>query len=73
MYPNLRAEIARLGLTLNDVARIIGKTVSTTSLKMNGKQEFKLSECKALSKALGVSIDALFAYGEKSISGRKGN
>lgn len=68
MYPNLRAEIARLGLNLNDVARIIGKNVSTASLKVNGKCDWRLSECKALSKALGKPIDVLFAtYGQERI------
>lgn len=60
MYPNLRAEIARRGLTLAQVAEIIGKTISTTSLKMSGKSDFTLPECKALSVYLGTPIDRLF-------------
>ena len=70
MYPNLRAEIARMGLSITDVARIIGKSVGCTSMKLNGKQDFRLAECKALSKALGLPIDTLFAYGHEPSGGR---
>ena len=60
MYPNLKAEIARKGLSLAEVARIIGRTNATTSGKLNGKQDFTLKECKVLSVYFGVPIDRLF-------------
>lgn len=61
-YPNLKAEIARSGLTYNDIlAR--GKedgrlncTISTLSLKINGKAEFTLSESVALKEIIGTDL-----------------
>lgn len=70
MYPNLRAELARKGLSLEDVARIIGKSVNAASMKLNGRRDFRLGECKALAETLGLPIDVLFAYGAEPAGGR---
>lgn len=62
MYPNLRAEIARLGLTMADVAQAIGVSTTHFSLKMTGKFGFTLAEAFAIKKFLKtkLSIDELF-------------
>lgn len=46
MYKNAKAEMVRQGLRLEDVASIMGKTISTISLKLNGKYPFTLNEAK---------------------------
>lgn len=63
MYPNLRAEMARKNFTAEEMARRIGRTSGTFSLKFNGKAEFSLSEAFSIKKALqtDLSIDELFA------------
>lgn len=62
MYPNLRAEISRRGLTLGSVANAIGVSTTHFSLKMCGKYEFTLAEALAIKKYLKArqSIDVLF-------------
>jgi transcriptional regulator with XRE-family HTH domain len=62
MFPNLRAEIARKGLTMAEVADAIGLSVTHFSLKMNGKYGFTLAEAFAIKKFLKtkLSIDVLF-------------
>lgn len=62
MYPNLRAEIVRRGLFMADVAKELGCTESTFSLKMTGKLGFTLKEAFAIKKMLNtdLSIDVLF-------------
>jgi len=62
MYPNLNAEIARKGLTRNQLASTLGMTPTTLGLKLNGKAELSLPECLKIKKALGVNmaIDELF-------------
>ena len=68
MYPNLRAEIVRQGLTMEKVVEGIKAqsdvTISVThfSLKMNGKYPFTLTEAFAIKKFLKteMSIDELF-------------
>ena len=68
MYPNLRAEITRLNLTMAEVVEGIfhesGVQISVThfSLKMNGKYPFTLDEAFAIKKFLKtkLSLDVLF-------------
>lgn len=62
MFPNLRAEIARLGLTYAEVAKGIGRSESQFSLKMSGKTGWTLADAVAVKKFLKtkLSIDVLF-------------
>lgn len=61
-YPNLKAEIARSGLTYNDILERGKKdgrldcTISTLSLKINGKAEFTLKESLALKDIIGTDL-----------------
>ena len=67
-YPNLKAEIARSGLTYNEILERGKKdgrldcTISTLSLKINGKAEFTLSESMALKDIIDtdLSLSELF-------------
>lgn len=45
MFPNLKAEMARNKITQSELAEILGITVGTMSLKLNGKSDFDLEEC----------------------------
>lgn len=56
MFPNLRAEIARKGLTLTAFAELIGMSLSVLSEKMHGRKEFTYSETIRIKHALGVDI-----------------
>lgn len=68
MYPNLKAEIARSGLTYKEIIERGKKdgrldcTVSTLSLKINGKAEFTFNESMALRDIIGtdLSLDELY-------------
>lgn len=63
MYPNLKAEFARLGLTLGEVAPVLNMSVPTLSLKMNGKYAFTLNEAKSLKKDVlktDIPLEVLF-------------
>lgn len=60
MYKNLEAELTRNGYTQKDLSELLKLNISTISDKMNGKREFKLKECKAISVWLKSSIDYLF-------------
>lgn len=73
-YPNLKAEIARSGLTYNDILKRgkedgrLNCTISTLSLKINGKAEFTLSESVALKEIIGtdLSLNELFKSGSEA-------
>lgn len=62
MYPNLKAEMARQGVTYMQLAAVIDVTLATMSRKANGLSEFTLAECRAIRDYLGLnmSIDVLF-------------
>lgn len=60
MYKNLEAELTRNEYTQADLSKLLDISTSTVSDKMNGKRDFKLKECKAISIWLNSSIDYLF-------------
>lgn len=63
MYPNLEAELKRRNLKRSDLAKCIGCTPSTVSLKMLNKGDFTFSEIMKIKKWLGVNmpLEELFA------------
>ena len=62
MYPNLRAEVARKGMTMKELAKKIGIGESTMMQKLSGKYAFTLDEAFKIREVLEVdlSIDVLF-------------
>lgn len=61
MYPNLNAEFARKGLTLEKAVEELDKrgitmSVTTLSQKKNGKYPITLDEAKALKDITGADI-----------------
>lgn len=63
MYRNLAAEMARKGATRRDVAKVLGCSPGTVSLKLRGKAILTLPEAQAIKEFLGVDvpIEELFA------------
>lgn len=70
MYRNLKAEIARAGMTKEDIAESIGKSVATVFRILSGKQQFRLGEMVAIQSELEerngttYTLDYLFEDGE---------
>ena len=60
MYDNLRAEVARAGMTKADVADVIGKSAPTLWRLLSGKQPFRLSQMMALQSELEERNDATY-------------
>lgn len=56
MYPNLNAEMARLGITRKELAQKINMAEATLSFKMNGKTKFTFDEILKIKEMLGVDI-----------------
>lgn len=69
MYRNLDAEMARVKITQAHLARELGITPTTLSLKLNGKSNLSLKECVRIKRILrtDLSIDYLFAEDEKGV------
>ena len=66
MYENLRAEIARKGMTIVELSNATGIRYQTLSEKLRGNSQFTVKEAKAIKSALAVDmpIDELFAAAE---------
>ncbi len=47
-YQNLKAELKRAGATYGDVGKLLGLTVNSVNLKINGRVPFTVSEIKAI-------------------------
>ncbi len=68
MYCNLEAELARRHITKTELAKQLGITLGTLSLKLNGKAKLFLPEAKKIKLILNtsMSIEELFDYSENS-------
>ena len=55
-YPELRASIARAGITNRKVAEILGLSEQALYNKIQGETEFKNSEIKNLASLLNLSM-----------------
>jgi len=62
MFPNLNAELARIGKDQTAIATVLKIHKSSVSEKMTGKRDFKLIECKTIKKELfpNKTLDYLF-------------
>ena len=66
MFPNLRAEMARNGLTLKTLSEKTGIKYETLKLKAKGTTEFVLPEMQSIKKVFpGCSMDYLFEWDGK--------
>lgn len=62
-YPNLRAEMSRIGIKQADIAELLGVRGVTVSKKMNGKSTFNIDEAFLIKKTFfpNLSLDYLFS------------
>lgn len=68
MYRNAKAEMVRAGKTLADLSENLGGTVSTWSLKLNGKYPITLDEAKKFKRFVktDLPIEVLFEKFEEA-------
>lgn len=70
MYKNLKAEIARTGMTNSEMANAIGVKYGTLWRLLSGKRQFRLGEMMAIQSELegrndtAYTLDYLFGDGD---------
>ena len=67
MYPNLNAERARKGITLENIAEGLSVTVGTVSLKLSGKYPVTLAEAKQIKEIIGTNLPLEILFSEEAI------
>lgn len=76
MYKNLKAEIARAGLTNSEMADAIGVKYGTLWRLLSGKRQFRLGEMMAIQSELEgrngttYTLDYLFGDGDENGEGQ---
>ena len=58
-YGNLRAEMARKGLSVADTAKYLGVSRQSFHLRLSGNVKFTLDEAQKLAALFGVDVDYL--------------
>ena len=63
MFPNLKAEMARYGLTYAKVAEAIGRTPNWVDTRLRGKASINIEEARLIRNTFfpGMDYDYLFA------------
>lgn len=59
-YPNVKAEMARSGLTAYELAEKVGVTPTTMSLWLNDKAEPTIRNAIKVAEVLGRDVEYLF-------------
>ena len=76
MYKNLKAEIARAGMTNSEMADAIGVKYGTLWRLLSGKRQFRLGEMVAIQSELegrngaAYTLDYLFGDGDENGEGQ---
>ena len=65
MYPNLKAELARRGISLGTLSESLGIHRTTMSLKLSGKSSLTLAEAVRIRDIIdsGLSLEYLYETG----------
>lgn len=68
MLSNLIAEMARIGINRNDLAKVTGLSYGTILKKVNGEYEFDMSEAKKIKLKFfpDLSLEYLFEKEDKN-------
>ncbi len=61
-YANLRAEMARQGITVKQLAKLLGVSLKTASNRLSGKTEFTLSEALEINEKLFPDCDLSYLF-----------
>jgi transcriptional regulator with XRE-family HTH domain len=56
---NVRAEMARRGLSQKALGELVGMSQASLSLRLNSHVAFTIDELAAIGRALGVSLETL--------------
>jgi len=67
LYPNLKAEMARHGVTPKDIAKVLNRTVERTRDKLNGRTKLTTLEAEIIRDEFfpDMSLDYLFKTKDK--------
>jgi len=62
-YGNLKAEMARRGVTVQDLAELTGVTTVTIRNKLSGKSKWTIDDADTIARYFDTTIEYLFLEG----------
>ena len=62
LYPELRAQMARMGYNSKELGEMIGAGPSGVSRRLSAKQDWFLEEVYAVCQALEIPLDEIYLY-----------
>lgn len=62
LFPNIKAEMGRRGLTISGLANHMGLSYNSVSFKLHGKRDFTLTEIEKIAKLFNCSLDYLVGH-----------
>jgi len=68
MYPNLRAELSRRGLTIQNLALLCGMSASALYERLKGRRHLTLDDALKIKKALNVDIPLEILFSQEIAS-----
>lgn len=60
MYCKLKGLMTEKNITQAQLAKLLGISVSTLNLKLNGKSDFTIQEGKKISRILNEEVEVIF-------------
>ena len=64
MYPNLKAEMGRRNLSMQDLSTLTGIPYSTLAPKLRGERPLSLKDARIIKEVIGTSLplEVLFSF-----------
>lgn len=75
MYPNLEAEMTRMGYTKEDIGKCLNLHISGVYLMLSGKRTLSITRAKKIRDSLfpGMRVDYLFDTKPRALQVESGN
>lgn len=68
MYDNLKAEMAKKGITIDALARLLGVHRNTIQNKLDGDSEFTIGQAEVISETMFPEFTIKYLFHRKAVA-----
>lgn len=65
MYPNLKAEMARFGVSYNDIAKLLGRSQQWVDSRMRGNASLSISDAMSIRNKFFPNLSCEYLFAEE--------